>query len=100
MEKIVVVFNSPEFTSKDYDHSWDEIRAAGHANPKGLLSHVGFASPDGGWMVVDVWESGQAFAEFGKILLPIIQKAGVNFPEPKVIPVHYFYQAQGEHELA
>ena len=96
MEKIVVIFSSPDFTSKHFDQVWDGIRAAGHSHPKGLLSHVGFAHPDGGWMVVDVWESAEAFAEFGKILLPLVQKTGVNVPDPKIAPVHYFYQLQTE----
>jgi hypothetical protein len=41
-------------------------------------------------MVVDVWESADAFAEFGKTLVPIIQKTGAEVPEPKVIPARYF----------
>jgi len=65
-----------------------------------LLSHVGFANPEGGWMVVDVWESAEAFAEFGKILFPLVQKTGVNVPEPKIIPAYYFYQAQTENAPA
>src|SRR5689334_21058877 len=96
MQKVVVIVNSPELTSKQYDQTWEGIRAGGHSHPKGLLSHVGFANPDGGWKVVDVWESAEAFAEFGKILLPIVEKTGIKFPEPKIIPAHYFYQAQTE----
>src|SRR5689334_7776649 len=100
MEKVVVIVSSPEYTSKQYDQVWDGIRAAGQSNPKGLLSHVGFANPEGGWMVVDVWESAEAFAEFGNTLLPLVEKTGVSVPEPKIIPAHYFYQAQMENEPA
>jgi hypothetical protein len=96
MQKVVVLVGSPEFTANHYDQTWDAIRAAGHSHPKGLLSHVGFANPDGGWQVVDVWESAEAFAEFGQILFPIVQKIGVNLPEPKIIPAYYFYQAETE----
>ena len=96
MQKVVVLVGSPDFTSDHYDKLWDAIRAAGHSHPKGLLSHVGFANPDGGWQVVDVWESAEAFAEFGKILFSVVQKLGVNLPEPKIIPAYYFYQAQTE----
>jgi hypothetical protein len=99
MENIVVIFKAPGFTSKHYDQVWDDLKAAGESNPKGLLSHVGFAHPDGDWMVVDVWESAAAFSEFGKILLPIIQATGVNVPEPKIAPVHYYYQTQAEHAM-
>ena len=96
MEKIVALFDAPEFTAKHYDQAWDGLRAAGQSNPKGLLSHVGFANPDGGWLVVDVWESAEAFSEFSKILIPILQQIGANVPPPKILPVHYFLQGQPE----
>jgi hypothetical protein len=44
---------------------------------------VGFAKPEGGFMVVDVWESAEAFNEFGKALIPIIQKTDVNDSYPR-----------------
>ena len=100
MKKVVVLFNSPGFTAKHYDQVWDDLRAAGQSNPKGLLSHVGFAKPDGSWGVVDVWESAEAFAEFGKTLGPIIQKTGVNVPEPMVLPAHYVFIGHPESEPA
>jgi len=90
MKNVVVIFDAPKFTAENYDQVWEDLQAAGFSHPQGLLSHVGFPSPNGGWMVVDVWESGDAFAEFGKTLIPIIQKSGVEVPEPKVIPAHFF----------
>lgn len=89
MQKVVAIFSSSEFNAKDFDQVWDDLRAAGQSSPKGLISHVGFPNPDGGWMVVDVWESEDAFNEFGKTLIPIIQKHGVPVPPPKVIPAHF-----------
>ena len=96
MEKTVVVFNAPGFTSKHYDQVWDDLRAAGHSHPKGLISHVGFAKPDGSWMVVDVWESEEAFTEFGKTLMPLIAKSGVTVPAPMILPAHYVYIGETE----
>lgn len=100
MEKTVVIMNSAEFTAKNYDQVWDDLRAAGADHPAGLISHVGFANPDGGWMVVDVWESAEAFKAFSNVLIPIIQKTGVNVPEPKLIPARYVYEPQTEKALA
>lgn len=100
MEKVVVIVRSPEFTSKDYDKVWDGVRAAGHSNPKGLLSHVSFEDPEEGWTIIDVWESADAFKEYGKILMPIIERTGKKLPEPKIIPAHFFYQAQAEPQQA
>ena len=89
MKNVVVLFNAPGFTAKHFDQVWDDLRSAGQSHPKGLISHVGFAQPNGSWGVVDVWESAEAFAEFGKTLVPIIQKTGVNVPEPMVLPAHF-----------
>jgi hypothetical protein len=99
MKKIVVIMNSPTFTANNYEQVWDDLRAAGKSNPNGLLSHVGFAKPGGGWMVVDVWESREAFAEFSKTLLPIIQKTGVAMEEPQILPAHYFYEPHAENVM-
>ena len=100
MQNVVVIMSSPEFTSKAYDQVWNDLKAAGQAKPQGLISHVGFAKPEGGWMVVDIWESQQAFEEFGKTLIPIIQKTGINVPQPQIVPAHYVLVPQNEHALA
>ena len=96
MQNLVVLFNAPDFTAKHFDQVWDDLRAAGHASPKGLISHVGFSNPGGGWSVVDVWESEDAFSEFGKTLMPILQKSGVMMPPPQVIPAHFVLVPQHE----
>jgi hypothetical protein len=96
MQNVVVLFNSKEFTAPMYDKAWEDLRSEGFSNPKGLLSHVAYVNADGAMDVVDVWESADAFAEFGKALGPIMQKSGVNLPEPKIIPAHNFYQVQAE----
>jgi hypothetical protein len=101
MKKVVVIVSSKDLTSRHYDQAWDGLRAAGLSHPKGMLSHVGFPNPDGGWMVVDVWESKEAFEQFSKTLVPLIQKTGVkNVPPPKIVPAHYFYQARRENTPA
>ena len=96
MENVVVLFNAPGFTAKHFDQVWKDLRAAGQGHPKGLISHVGFAKPDGSWSVVDVWESAETFAEFGKTLMPIIQKTGVQVPEPTILPAHFVLIGQPE----
>jgi hypothetical protein len=51
--------------------------------------HVAFELPDGGFGVVDVWDSEEAFAKFGEILMPAIEKAGIDTSaQPKIGPVH------------
>ncbi len=91
MKHVVVQFSAPGFTAEQFDKVWEDLRAAGQSQPKGLLSHVGFGKPDGTWNVVDVWESAEAFAEFGKTLRPILEKNAVSVPEPSVTPAHYVF---------
>ena|ERR1700752_2709818 len=87
MKKVMVQFNIPNMTTKVYDQVWENLLAAGHANPKGLIHHVG--GPQGNnIVVVDVWESAEAFNKFGETLIPILTKAGVTKVEPVVTPVH------------
>ena len=96
MKKVVVLFNAPGSTSDQYEKIWDDLRAAGQSNPKGLISHVGAAKPDGSWFVCDVWESEEAFKEFGKILMPIIIASGMQATEPMILPAHYVYTREKE----
>ena len=96
MQNVVVIFSAPQFSAQNYDQVWDDLRAAGQSNPKGMISHVGFSKPEGGWMVVDVWESEEAFNEFGKTLMPIIQRTGVQVPQPQVVPAHFVLVQQHE----
>jgi hypothetical protein len=85
MKQVVVQFNFPNVSLKQYDGVWDDLRAAGFSHPKGLIA----PTPDGGLLVVDVWESQQAFDEFGKTLMPLIAKRDIPMIQPKVFPVHY-----------
>jgi hypothetical protein len=100
MKKVVVLFNFPNVSLKQYDAVWDDLRAAGYSNPKGLISHVGAATPDNGIMVVDVWESKEAFDEFGKTLMPIIAKQDVPMVQPQILPAHYVLVKQSQAEMA
>jgi hypothetical protein len=96
MKKVVVLFNAPGGTSQQYDKVWDGMRAAGESNPKGLISHVGAAKPDGSWFVCDVWESEEDFKQFSKVLMPLISKSGLPATEPMVLPAHFVYIGEKE----
>ena len=84
----MVQFNITGMTAKQYDQSWEDLRAAGQKNPKGLIHHVG-AQQGNNWVVVDVWESEEAFTKFGETLGPILAKNGVAQAQPVITPVHY-----------
>jgi hypothetical protein len=93
MKEIIVLFEFPSGNAAQYDNVWEDLRAAGHEYPKGLVSHIAGPRPDGGWLVVDVWDSENAFKEFGKTLIPIIQKNDLPVVEPRIVPVHNIYKS-------
>ena len=88
MKKQLVQFNAPGMTSKQYDQVWQELRKAGQSHPKGLIYHVG-AQQGNNWVVVDIWESSEAFSKFGETLMPILNKLGLSVPPPVITPVYY-----------
>tara|TARA_R110002051_G_scaffold97710_1_gene167881 strand:+ start:1554 stop:1847 length:294 start_codon:yes stop_codon:yes gene_type:complete len=92
MKKVVVQFDFRGMTQKQYDQCWEEIRKAGHTNPKGLLHHFGAPSPNG-MLIVDLWESAARFNEFGNVLMPILEKCKIPKTEPTILPLHYEYNA-------
>ena len=91
---IVVVFDVPGMTQAHYEKSVEKL--AGRPGPAkspsdwpvaGLLSHTAAPTADG-WLVVDVWESEEAFRQFGEVILPILRELGVpGEPQPKTYPV-------------
>jgi hypothetical protein len=62
--------------------------------PKGILFHA--SGPiDGGWGVIDFWESRQAFDDFAPRIQQAATAAGVEMqgpPDVKEFPVHETYQ--------
>lgn len=87
MSTITVMFEMPGVTAAQYDQVIQGLEAAGEGNPKGRLYHVAVPKEEG-WLVVDVWESGELLDRFAQSLIPIMQKAGVTPPRPQVYPVH------------
>ena|SRR5947207_3335314 len=90
MKKVMVQFSIPGMTLEQYDQCWEEMRKTGHTNPAGLLHHVG-AQQGNNMVAIDVWESEEAFNNFGNVLMPIFVKFGVQPVQPVLTPVHYEY---------
>lgn len=100
MKQVTVHFEFPSATQKQYESVWDALKASGHSHPKGLLFHVGARARNGGIFVTDVWESEQAFKDFGKVLMPFIQKEGLGGVEPEILETYNIYDAKHEEELS
>jgi len=74
-------------TQAQYDAILKDMNLGGKMPPGGIF-HV--AGPmDGGWRVVDVWESQAAFDSFRAAQIePLSRKHGVPAPRVTVFPVH------------
>jgi hypothetical protein len=84
---IATYFHPQSLTALQYDQAIRELDAAGAANPAGRLHHSCFGT-DNALMVYEVWESQQAFEEYGPVLMPILDKVGIDPGTPDVMPVH------------
>ena len=94
MERVIVQFNIPGGTAQQYDQVWEELRRAGHSNPLGLHHHIG-AQQGKNWLVVDVWESREAFNNFSKILMPILKKVGLNVEQTTPVITSLYSEYEG-----
>ena len=100
MERTVILFEAPNMTQEDYDAIIREMEAAGTLYNEKRISHVSFER-DGKWCVVDVWDSPEAIAEFGKnVLQPIFTKLGLNPPPPVVLPAHRYVGVHAEEAVS
>ena len=88
MSKIVVLFELPGMTSKEYDAILQTLKEKGKLFNDQRPVHVSFEK-NGAWCVVDVWESEEALERFAKNdLIPAFQKLNLNPPMPQVFPVY------------
>jgi hypothetical protein len=87
---ICVLIDIPGCTAQQYDHV---VAAIGlgpphPAPPRGLVSHVAGATPEG-WRVFDVWESREDYERFARErVAPAVVAAGVPPFQPQVTELH------------
>jgi hypothetical protein len=72
--------------------AYEQIRAElGLEKPAGGIFHIAGPSPNGGWRVIEVWESEEeANRFFQNRFFPVLQSLGIAGPPPRreVWPVH------------
>ena len=84
---VAVLFEFPKDSLAKYDKVL-ELEPRTKDQPA-RSSHVAFEMPGGGFGVLDVWDSEEAFGKFGEILMPAIEQAGIDTSaQPKIYPVH------------
>ncbi len=84
---IVVIAEIPGGTAEQDDAMTRELNIESNPAP-GALFRVAGAVP-GGWRIMSVWESQDAFDTFRRErLAPALQKAGRQLPQFEIWPVH------------
>lgn len=93
---VTVLYEIPGLTQAQYDSIIEALQSGG-INAPGRITHI--AGPMvGGWQVVDVFESQEAFERFiGGGLAPVMQKLGIAPPPLKVSPVHNMISGPEHH---
>jgi hypothetical protein len=88
---VAMLMEWPEVTQEQYAAVMKELQLDVNP-PAGGLFHV--AGPmSGGWRVVDVWESAEAFQTFSEQrIMPAIKKVGITTqPRIEVYPAYNVY---------
>jgi hypothetical protein len=81
---VTFIFEVPGATHKEYDEVMEKLGPS----PPGRLFHVAGPTEEG-WMVVDVWETQEAFEEFlAERLLPIARQVGFFASLPQSFSVY------------
>lgn len=86
---IAMMVDNPEVTQEIYDRVRERL---GLEKPAGGIFHAAGPSPDGGWRVIEVWESEEDAKRFVKErLLPAFEAVGAAPPPPPQFwPVHNY----------
>lgn len=83
-----VLFDLPAVTQGEYDSLMAALEI-GATPPEGALLHLAGPHPDGGWLILGVWESREAFDSFAnERLLPAARALGISPVRPRLFPVY------------
>ena len=86
---VAMIVDNPEGSQKIYDAVREK---AGLDRPAGGIFHAAGPSPNGGWRVIEVWESKEDAKRFVKErLLPAFAAVGAPLPPPpQFSPLHNY----------
>lgn len=88
---IAMMVDNPEGSQEIYDRVRELL---GLEQPAGGIFHVAGPSPNGGWRVIEVWESEEAARQFfTERFLPAIEAVGTPAArpgQPELWPVHNY----------
>jgi hypothetical protein len=86
---IAMMVDNPEGSQETYDRVREQL---GLEKPAGGIFHLAGPSPNGGWRVIEVWESEEDVKRFvNERLLPAFEaSAAPPPPPPQLWPVHNY----------
>ena len=86
---VALIMDNPQGSQEIYDQARKEM---GLDRPAGGVLHVAGPSPNGGWRVIEVFESEDAARRFAQErLAPAFQAIGAPPPpRPELWPVHHY----------
>jgi len=86
---IAMMVDNPEGSQEIYDRVREQI---GLEKPAGGIVHVAGPSPNGGWRVIEVWDSEEDAKRFvNERLQPAFKAVGAPAPPPPQLwPVHNY----------
>ena len=86
---VAMVVDNPNGSQEIYDRVRGQL---GLERPAGGIFHVAGPSPNGGWRVIEVWESEEDAKRFvAERLLPAFEAVGAPTPPPPELwPVHKY----------
>lgn len=86
---VAMMVDNPQGSQEDYDQVREQV---GLDRPAGGVLHVAGPSPNGGWRVIEVFDSEEAAKRFVRErLAPAFQAIGASPPPPPEFwPVHNY----------
>lgn len=85
---IGLILDWPEGTREQYDGVVAKMGLGGQL-PPGSVMHVAAPGPNGGWRVIDAWESPEAFEQFAEEQIrPFSQEMGMDEPQVTMFEIH------------
>lgn len=91
---LLCVFDLHTMDVDKYQKAIKGLEEAGQGHPDGRLYHIASLQKEGFITVTDIWESAEKLDKFGKTLVPVLKKAGVEPVEPKVSQVQNHFKGK------
>jgi hypothetical protein len=95
---VVIVHQGPGLTRESYQEAIrrvtggkGKLESPADWPAEGMLVHTA-GEAEGGFRIVDVWESEEAVQRFGETLMPILQELGIEAPL-EIYPAETFVTA-------